>query len=190
MKRSKLLTGALVAVVVGTTAVWAAAPVLAGQALIRAAKAGDVGKLEQLVDFPALRDSLKDELNAELTHRLREDPRVAESGLGGLGMMLAPMLLSGAVDAVVTPQGVAAMVRSGEAPDPTNRTPPMTAEQDAVATPDDSDDLHQSWGYRDLDTFAVTLTRKDQPSESLALLLERRGLFRWQLAGVDFVREP
>ncbi|MFN3631144.1 MAG: relaxase/mobilization nuclease domain-containing protein, partial [Casimicrobiaceae bacterium] len=38
---------------------WAAAPVMAAQALIRAAKAGDERKIERLVDFPAFRDSLK-----------------------------------------------------------------------------------------------------------------------------------
>lgn len=190
MNRNKLLVGALAAVVAVGVAVWAASPVLAGQALIRAAKAGDEQQLDQLVDFPSLRQSLKDEFSAELSARVRRDPRLADSGLGGLGMILAPMLLSGAVDAVVTPQGVASMVRTGQAPDPTDRTPPKTIEEDgAAAKADDGDDLHQSWGYRDLDTFAITLTRRDEPDRSLALLLERRGVFAWKLAAVDLQTE-
>jgi hypothetical protein len=95
-----LLTGTGVAVLAAFSLVWAASPVFAGQALIRAAKAGDEARLEQLVDFPALRQSMKDEFNAELVARMRRDPRVVESGLGGIGLMLAPMLLAGAVDAV------------------------------------------------------------------------------------------
>ena len=110
---------------------------------------------------------------------------MAESGLGGLGMILAPMLLSGAVDAVVTPEVVARMVTTAEAPDPTRRQPPEP--NDAT---DGGDDIHQSWGYRDLNHFAVTLTDRDHPDQRLALILERRGAFAWKLAAVDLMVEP
>lgn len=177
---SKKLTGGLVAVaIIALVGVWAASPMLAAQALIRAAKAGDADRIEQLVDFPSLRQSLKDELNAELAARMRRDPRLADSGLGGLGMILAPMLVSGAIDATVTPEVVAHMVTTAEAPDPTARDPREPG--DAA----DGDDIHQSWGYRDLNHFAVTLTDRDHPEQRLALILERRGLIRWKLAAVD-----
>lgn len=164
---------------------WAVAPVLTAQALIRAAKAGDAGAIEKLVDFPSLRDSLKSELNTELMARMSRDPRVAESGLGGLGMMLAPMILSGAVDAVVTPRVVAHMVTTAEAPDPTRRPKPEPAEGRAEGR-----DIHQAWGYRGLNEFAVTLTDRDRPDDHLALILERRGLFQWKLAAVDLQTGP
>jgi len=175
----KFAVGLAVAAVAATVIVWAAAPAFAAQALIRAAKAGDADRIEQLVDFPALRDSLKDELTSELAARMRRDPRLAESSLGGLGMMLAPMLLSGAIDATVTPEVVAQMVTTAEAPDPTVRDRPEPG--DAA----DDDDIHQAWGYRDLNAFAVTLTDRDHPDQKLALILERRGPFTWKLAAVD-----
>ena len=183
MKKS-VIVGVAAGAVVLFVVVWAAAPVLAAQALIRAAKAGDEKKIEQLVDFPALRQSLKDELNAELAAEMRRDPRMAESGLGGLGLILAPMLVSGAVDAVVTPEVVARMVTTAEAPDPTVRDAPEPG--DAA----DEDDIHQAWGYRDLNAFAVTLTDRDRPEQRLALILERRGLFDWKLAAVDIQNQP
>lgn len=179
----KLLTGVALAAVVLVAAAWGLAPIFAGQALIRAAKAGDAAKLEQLVDFPALRTSLKDELNQELIARMGRDPRVAESGLGGLGLMLAPMILSGAVDTVVTPEVLAEMVTTAEAPDPTRRDTPEPADERS------DKDIHQAWGYRDLNHFAVTLTDRDQPDQHLALILERRGLFTWKLAAVDLQSE-
>jgi hypothetical protein len=175
----KLAAGLVIAAVAVFVIAWAAAPVLAAQALIRAAKAGDADRIQQLVDFPALRQSLKDELTAELAAHMRRDPRM-ESDLGGLGLILAPMLLSGAVDAVVTPEVVARMVTTAEAPDPTVRDQPEPT--DAV---DDGKDIHQAWGYRDLNAFAVTLTDRDHPDQRLALILERRGLFTWKLAAVD-----
>lgn len=179
----KLLTSLVLAVVVLVAAAWAAAPVFAGQALIRAAKAGDARKLETLVDFPALRASLKEELNQELMARMGRDPRVADSGLGGLGLLLAPMILSGAVDTVVTPEVLAQMVTTAEAPDPTRSGPAEPADHA------DDKDIHQAWGYRDLNHFAVTLTDRDQPNQHLALILERRGVFSWKLAAVDLQSE-
>lgn len=179
----RLLTGAVLAAAALFAAAWAVAPIVAGQALIRAAKAGDARKLEQLVDFPALRASLKDELNNKLVARMGRDPRVVDSGLGGLGMMLAPMILSGAIDTAVTPEVLAQMVTTAEAPDPSRRTPSEPAD-------DKSDrDIHQAWGYRDLDHFAVTLTDRDHPDQHLALILERRGVFTWKLAAVDLQSE-
>ena len=111
----KLLTGVVIAGVIGLAGYWAAAPVLTGQAIIRAAERGDEAALERLVDFPALRESMKGELNDLLVAEMRNDPRVVENGLGGLTTMLAPMFISGAVDTVVTPQGVAAMVTTAKA---------------------------------------------------------------------------
>jgi hypothetical protein len=179
----------IVSVSVGALALfgiaWAAAPVLTAQALVRAAKAGDQDRIEQLVDFPSLRESLKAELTAELAARMSRDPRVADSGLGGLGMMLAPMVLSGAVDAVVTPRVVAHMVTTAEAPDAKGRPAPEPA-----AGRSGDKDIHQAWGYRSLNEFAVTLTDRDRPDDQLALILERRGLFDWKLAAVDLQSGP
>ncbi len=183
--RKSLITGVAAGAVALFGIAWAAAPVLTAQALVRAAKAGDEAKIEALVDFPALRESLKSELNAELMARMSRDPRLADSGLGGLGMMLAPMILSGAVDAVVTPRVVARMVTTAEAPDPTPRSGPEPEGDKAGGN-----DIHQAWGYRSLNEFAVTLTDRDQPDDHLALILERRGLFDWKLAAVDLQSAP
>lgn len=175
----KLMVGVAAGALALFALAWATAPVFTAQALIGAAKSGDEPRLEQLVDFPVLRESMKAELQAELVSRMRRDPRVAESGLGGLGIMLAPMLVSGAVDVLVTPEVVADMVRTAEAPDPTRPADPDPADRA------DADDIHQSWGYRSLNEFAVTLTDRDRPDDRLALILERRGLFEWKLAAVD-----
>jgi len=180
----KIIVGVAVAAVVAFVLVWAASPIFAAKALISAAKAGDSPQIQQLVDFPSLRTSLKDELNDELIARMRHDPRVVESGLGGLGMMLAPMLLSGAVDTLVTPEVVANMVTTAEAPDPTKPGDPNPVDEH------DGNDIHQSWGYRSLNEFAVTLTDRDRPDDHLALIMQRRGLFAWKLAAVDLQSAP
>ncbi|WP_339871242.1 DUF2939 domain-containing protein [uncultured Brevundimonas sp.] len=178
----KLLTGGLIALIAAFLVAYFASPVLAVRGLTEAARSGDEAALRERVDFPAFRASLKEELNGELVARMRADPRSDNPVLSGLGMLLAPSLVSGMVDAFVTPGAIATMVRSARAPDPMHRP-------DQVETPEraaeDKDTVRQSWAYRDLNTFAVTLTNSRHPDQHLALLMERRGLFDWKLAGID-----
>ncbi|WP_396595466.1 DUF2939 domain-containing protein [Brevundimonas sp. R86498] len=171
--------GLLAVVVVGATVAFLALPLLTVRSLVAAAKTGDEAALERLVDFPAFRESAKTELTARLMSEMREDPRGHDSALGGLGMMLAPMLVGGAVDALVNAPTVAAMVRTAEMPDPAG------PDAEPAATTDEGDDIRQSYGYRDLNTFVLTLTDPDRPNEPLKLLLKRQGLFGWKLAGID-----
>jgi hypothetical protein len=179
----KIVVGLLAAVAAGLLIACFVSPFVAAQGLIRAARTGDAAGLERRVDFPAFRASLKSELNAraalEIRHRAGDD-----TGLAALGMLLAPSLVDGAVDNFVTPQAVAAMVRSGEKPRP-ERPVPAT---DTPAAP--KAEIHQSWAYRGFDRFAVTLTRDDRPDDALVLILERRGIFDWKLAGVDLTPDP
>ena len=69
----KLIVGVAAGALALFALAWAAAPVFTAKALISAAKAGDERKLAQLVDFPVLRESMKDELEAELVSRMRRD---------------------------------------------------------------------------------------------------------------------
>jgi hypothetical protein len=169
MRGKKLVIGALIAVAVVFLIAYLASPVLAANRLVAAAKAGDEAALSEAVDFPAFRADLKEELNQKLVDEGAGD-------LGALGMLLAPAIVSGAVDAFVTPGAVATMVREAKAP---------TSTPEPASGRDDDDRVRQSWGYRSLDVFAVTLWREKKPGERIALLLHRRGLFGWKLAGVD-----
>lgn len=175
-----LIKGVVILGVVAFLVGYFATPILTVNAIVAAAKAGDEAALEQNVDFPAFRDSLKDELTARLMAEAQADPDIRNSALGGLGMMLGPMLVSGAVDALVTAPTIAAMVRTADTPDPEDVA-------DARAPEPESEDkaIRQSYGYRDLNTFVLTLTDPDQPEEPLKLLLMRQGLFGWKLAGID-----
>ena len=157
-----------------------ASPIFAAHSLIDAARRGDSAALERKVDFPALRESLKDELNAELRREMRERVAAEDSGLAGLGMMLAPTLVAGAVDSLVTPDGVAAMVQTARAP-----RPETAGERPREPENRDGRRIRQSYGYRDLNTFVVKLTDDGHPDRSLSLLMERRNLVGWKLAGVD-----
>lgn len=179
MKRRSLITAAAVAVGLFLIAYFAS-PLLAVRGLVSAAKAGDEAALEQRVDFPALRQSMKNEMNARLVAEMRKDLGDHDKALGGLGMLLAPSFISSAVDTLVTPKAVATMV--------TEAREPRAADAVGQARPktDDADDkIKRSYSYRGLNTFAVTLHEQGRPERRLSLLMERRNLFFWKLAGVE-----
>ena len=180
----KLIIGLAAAAFAVLAVVWAVSPLIAVRGLIDASKRGDAAALERKVDFPAFRDSLKNELNARLRQELRRDLTEGDNALSGLGLVLAPAIVSGAVDAFVTPDAIAAMVVNAEAPDPETGPPEPQRDQGG------DDDIRQSYAYRGLNTFAVTLIDPDHADEPLDLILERRGLFSWKLAGIDLRDEP
>lgn len=170
--------GLLAFAVVAVAVAYLAMPILTVRALVRASETGDEAALERLVDFPDFRESLKEQLTARLMDEMRNDPRADDSVLGGLGMLLGPMLVDGAVDALVNPPAIAAMVQTAEAPEPADAA--VSAEPQA-----EDDDIRKSYAYRDLNTFVLGLTDPDRPDEPLKLLLKRDGLFGWKLAAVE-----
>ncbi|CAN5146881.1 DUF2939 domain-containing protein [soil metagenome] len=179
MNRKPLI--AIVAVVIGLFLVaYFGTPFLAVRGLIAAARAGDEAALEQRVDFPALRQSMKNEMNARLVAEMRKDLGDKGAALGGLGMLLAPGFISSAVDALITPKAVAAMVTEAREPRASDAVGQTTPKPEST-----SDRIKRSYGFRDLDTFVVTLTDARHPDRRLDLLLERRAVFSWKLAGVD-----
>ncbi|MBO9501035.1 DUF2939 domain-containing protein [Brevundimonas sp. A19_0] len=176
----KLVTGLAGLALVAFAGAWALSPVFAMQALTRAAEQGDEQALDRLVDFAAVRQSLKDELNARMMAEMRADDSGVDPAWAGLGMLLGPAIVSGAIDAVVTPQGVATMVRTAEAPEP----------EDVLNRPEASpgkteDDVRKSWTYRGANRVEVRLTTTDRPDQPLILNMDRQGLFGWRLVEID-----
>jgi len=155
-------------------------PLLAVKSLVEAAEAGDATALERRVDFPALRESLKSEMIAAMNEELGERSGGLGGGLGGLGLALAPGLVDGAVETMVTPGVVARLVRTGKRPQERDLSEASERSREG--------ELNRSLGYRDLDTFVIRLSRKDRPEQPLRLLMTRRGLFDWKLSGVEFHR--
>ncbi len=170
--------GLLILSAVAVVVAYLAMPILTVRALVRAAETGDEAALERLVDFSAFRESLKEQLTGRLMAEMREDEGTDDSALAGLGMLFGPMLVDGAVDMLVTPQAIAAMVETAEAPDPTDGVTPAEAEGEDA-------EIRKSYGYRDLNTFVLGLTDPQRPEETLNLLLKRDGPFGWTLAGVE-----
>jgi len=82
-------------------------PHLALKEIESAARAGDTAALAERVDFPAVRSSVKRQLQARFDQAAAANP----NPLAAFGSALAGALSDPAVDALVTPDNVARMLR-------------------------------------------------------------------------------
>ena len=136
-----------------------------------AAEASDPAALNSYIDYPALRESLKEEVKAKLISEAQKD----KSGLSGITLAIGSVMVGPAIDALVTPAGMQAALRA--------RRNQALARGDAPASiiklPD-----HPVIERRGLSAFL--LTSKDQPGNGM--LFKRDGL-SWKLSGVELSSE-
>jgi hypothetical protein len=181
----RILTGGAIGlVVVALVAAYFASPVLALHSMTEAAKAGDQAKLERLVDFPAVRDSLKSQLKAAMTRAFEQDPALQDNPLAAFGQLLMVGVVDKAVDAYATPDAIAQMVATSRAP--SKISPSDHGPRVETGKPRDKSDTEIRYGFQDLDHFKATYRDKAKPDEPVfGLTLERQGLFRWKLVRID-----
>ena len=199
-----LIIALLVIVVVAVLGYGYASPYLALNRLKRAADERDTQTVSEYVDYPALRESLKEQIAGLLTRKIQA--RANGNPLAALGAMIGVALIGPLVDAYATPDGVAALL-NGMPPrgDPTQRppVPPDASDAPANAPAGSADSTpapsapatagavttppqppQTTAAYRGINEFVVTY-RHGVGDTRYAAILRREGLFSWKLAAVD-----
>ncbi|CAB3711926.1 hypothetical protein LMG24238_04239 [Paraburkholderia sediminicola] len=196
-----LIVTLIVIVVIAALGFCYASPYMALNTLKRAADARDAQTVNEYVDFPALRESLKQQVTGLLTRRL--DVQGNGNPLAALGAMIGVALIGPLVDAYATPDGVAALLNGmpprgnpGERPpvpagagNPPAATaaapepaPPVAGNNGNSATPPQPPQT--TAGYRGLNEFVVSYQHGAGDARYSAIL-RREGLFTWKLAAVN-----
>ena len=199
--RKPLVIVVIVIAVIATLGFSYASPYMTLDRLKRAADARDAATVDQYVDFPALRESLKQQVTALLAQRL--DAKSNGNPLAALGAMIGVALIGPLVDAYATPDGVAALLNGipprgepGERPPvpapaasgPANdvapapgTAPPSTQVTQPTQPPEPP---QTTAGYRGLNEFVITYQHGVGDTRYSAIL-HRDGLFSWKLSAVD-----
>jgi len=198
----------LVIVVVAVLGVIYASPYIALDRLKRAADARDAQTVNQYVDFPLLRESLKDQVGQLLTRKI--DIQKSGNPLAMIGAMIGAALIGPLVDSYATPDGVAAILNGIPPRGDPGEKPPVPSEANgavvagpgaaqtpqphpsapaqpapAVASPSAPKPPPQTTaGYRSFDTFAVNYQHGTGDARYSAIL-RRSGLFSWKLVAVE-----
>jgi hypothetical protein len=167
-----------------------ASPYIALDRVKRAADARDAQTVNEYVDFPALRASLKDQIVALLTRRI--DVQRSGNPLAIIGAMIGAALVGPLVDSYATPDGVAAILNGIPPRGKPGERPPAPRQADAHApmpasapAPDASRQPPQTTaGYRGINTFVVTYQHGAGDARYSAIF-RRSGLVSWKLVAVD-----
>ena len=171
MKKWILAAGLLLFLLLAT--VYLGSPYYAARSLRDAAQAGDGDRLAALVDFPAVRASIAPQVTESIEAAIGRDPRRQDSEYVAIGMMLLPGVVRDTLEAFVTPDGIAAMLR-WQRPN-ARRRPGSEAEGD----------IESRARYESLDRFRIRLRNARSQAQGPSFLLARRGFASWKLVGVD-----
>lgn len=176
-----------------------ASPYIALDRMKKAADARDAQTVNQYVDFPLLRESLKEQVGQLLTRRI--DIQKSGNPLALLGAVIGAALIGPLVDSYATPDGVAAIL-NGIPPrgDPGEKPPVPPDSGDANApsvigasvpvspAPDTPEapkaPPRTTAGYEGLNTFVIHY-QHGAGDARYAAILKRYGLFSWKLAAID-----
>lgn len=204
-----LIVTLIVIVVIAALGFAYASPYIALNNLKRAADARDAQTVNQYVDFPALRESLKQQVTGLLTRRL--DANGNGNPFAAIGAMIGVALIGPLVNAYATPDGVAALLNGmpprgnpGErppVPSAANSPPTAQAPASAPAPPSAANPANTTAnsantgatppqppqttaGYRGLNEFVVTYQHGAGDARYSAIF-RREGWFTWKFAAVN-----
>lgn len=166
-----------VAVLLALVAWVAAGPFMTIHAIRSAIVAQDSAAIAEHVDFPAIRDSLKAQVDDYAVRRA--GPEAQSSLLGAIALRLASGATSGLVDAAATPAGLAALLEgrnfwqrldgSRRSDDPHEPAPPRDPLEGA------------SYRFESPSRFTATVSNAD--GDPVVFVLTRRGM-DWKVSDV------
>jgi hypothetical protein len=176
--KSKVFGGLLV--LAGLVAMyWYWSPLLTLQQMQTAAKTKDAEAFSEHVDYPRLRQSLKDQLSQAFTLKVTENLPEPDSDLGkagaALGASLGKAMLGVMVDNLVHPSTIMAAMQ-GEEPQST---------QASASVPPKPDGIEWHAEHQGGDKYLVHVSDKNEPNgQPVTLVLERSGFADWKLTGL------
>lgn len=164
--------------VLALAAYMAAGPYLAINGIRQALEQQDTGKLERHVDFPALRVSIKAQLEDAMARRTGSE--VQSSLFGAFALSIASNMMGGGVDTLVTPLGIGALLQGRIL---WKKSTGDTVDGDTYGAPVPADPLKNAQ-HRYESPSRFTATVKDHDGDPVVFVFRRRGL-TWKLADID-----
>jgi hypothetical protein len=156
--------------------------------LEQAAKGGDAHAIGNVIDFPAVRANLSPQISAALQARIDAEKQKPHSFLDRIGMAIAPLFHHKPADTLVTPEGVAVMLKTASPPN--YESPFQQGREPDSAHPGEPYVISQDYLDNDLDQFHAEIGNKLKPKAEIKLRLIRRGFLTWKVTAIDLGRAP
>lgn len=163
----KLIGSLIAAVIVLIGGYYYASPYIVLNSIKSAAQAGDSEKVSAYIDYPSVRQSFKDQMNAYI---VKDMASKETNGWEALGAMMATTMVDKMVDAVVTPEGMTLMLQGKDFKDSLK---PQTEQSSNQTT--SKEKLDYSTRYLSMNMFEITLKNPNNEKQ-LKIIMERDGL--------------
>ncbi|MBV1874376.1 MAG: DUF2939 domain-containing protein [Gammaproteobacteria bacterium] len=137
-----------------------------------AAENNDAEALEKHVNFVVLRENLKTQMHGRLGRKM-EKKALSNNPFAALGAAFGSIMVDTMLDVYITPEGLVELME-GRKPALKGRAKAVTTGQQPAAKPFPD----ATMTYESLNTFAITLPKKD-----IKFLLSRNGLV-WQVTDI------
>ncbi len=174
MKLLKYLLPALLLSLVGYLLV---SPYLALYQFKAALDNKDTAALDSRINYPPLRDSLKSQMKHALASNIASRSHGGSDAFASLGMGLAMMVIEPMVDSMVSPQGLAGLMRDNSLRRPSSGS---SGDSTGDASPKHDPFAGASTHYRRWDQLDVIVPR---PAGDITLIF-RRDTLRWKLSDI------
>ena len=151
-------------------------PWTAAHALAQAARGGDEEALVRLIDFDKVSAGLKGQLEAQLDAAMAQAS--ANDPAKVLDAALAEAFIGPAVDMLLQPSSIAAMMNGSVPKSNANADDPPPAQTD------NEDTFAVSMGYESLNSFTIRANPKDSTTAPIVLVLTRQDSVSWKLTDI------
>jgi hypothetical protein len=170
----RFLTTVLAIAVIVAAVSFVTAPYFAFLALRSAAASQDVEGLSKLVDYDAVRSSLRTQILGAAAQT--PAPSFTENPIGAIEHAIAPMAPTPQVEGYLTPGGLYALTMGEGHNASKTTTPPQGASSQSGPWP-----AIRHWG---VDRSALAVASKDPAWDETVFTFERQGIFRWRLVQI------
>ncbi len=179
MKGLKYLIIAAIAIFV---AWYAYSPYQTVHAMKAAGENRDGEALAEHIDFPSVRESIKEQLNSRLMKVVNEESE--EHPVKALGAAIGGLLVDKLVDAYVTPAGLMQMME-GEKPEDVvaDEIASEVTGKDVAGGNAKKPFQDASYSYEALDRFVASV-KDDKSGEEIRFVLQRSGIADWKLTEI------
>jgi hypothetical protein len=177
----KKIIGALLVLAIGIAGYWWYSPILVLHRMQDAAARNDADGINERVDYPALRESLRGQFAASLAKHVGQP---ADNPLSALGNMIGMAVVNQMIDTLVRPETIAAAMATGR----------MRPQPPASAPAQDKARTKMEWltERQGVDRMIAHPHDPGQPVDpkAPAFVFVRHGFADWKLAEVRLALDP
>jgi hypothetical protein len=184
IKTSSPIFAIMLVIILAGIACVAASPFYTLYEIKKAIRAGDADKLSTFIDFPSVRENFKTSVDGAAGRQLKNNPELKDNPIARLGLMVGAAVADTAIDALVSPRGVATLLIVNSPADPSS-----TSAGDDQAAKIEHDkpksQLGYDYKYESFNQFGARIKNKSTGELGPYITLTRSGLFDWKVTKIS-----